>query len=112
MSGVFDKVDLFDEGSKTQDTNLLATDLSPTRTKSVFRIVVMIGTTSAKFGVVYKKSGKTDRRGFFREGALLVPDNVYTFIMGARKPKTYNFQFDTTTDLYLLEIEEIEGPVI
>ena len=111
MSGVFQLADLFDDGSATLNVDILAADITPTRTKSVFRIQVGLA-SDARFGVVIKLAGSTNRRLFFRGTDVLRADGIYTFTMGARKPKTYNFQVDATVDLFLLEIEEIEGPVI
>ena len=92
--------------AEVADTNILATDLSPTYTPCLFRVMVMLETAGV-FSTMLIKDGVTKKLKL-NSGALLAADCAYMFDILVHSGDTVNFQTSASGNV-TLRVQEIAG---
>lgn len=105
-----EKANLHDQPLPAADTDWLATDISPTRTPTTFKIEVTVsiaGTLSAAI----TKDGNTQIVTFnVVPGPVLVPGGIYVFDLLVHSGDTINFRYSTTGGtIQILRVQEIDA---
>jgi len=95
--------------AETADTNILASDLSPTNTPCLFRVMVAFNTTGI-FKVLTIKDFNT-QLGYFNNGANLVADALYIFDHLVHDGDTINYWYSVNAQLTVLRVQEIVAGV-
>ena len=89
------------------DTNILATNLSPTNTPCLFRTMVMLETAGV-FSTILK-SGAVNKTLKFNGGVALAASCAYMFDILVMSGDTVNFQTDTSGNVTLRCQEIVAG---
>lgn len=90
--------------SVTGNTNVLASDIVPSRPPSLFRILVAAG--AAVFSAVITKGG-VSKTMKFNSGMSLEDSCLYLFDLPVFDGDSVNFQFNSNTTLHILRVCEI-----
>ena len=94
--------------TKVADTDILATDLSPTNTPCLFRIMVMLETAGLFSAML--KNGAVTKKLKLNSGTLLTVDCAYVFDILVHSGDTVNFQTSVGGDV-TMRVQEIVGGV-
>ena len=92
--------------AEVADTDILASDLTPTITPCLFRIMVMLE-TSGIFSAILK-SGGTSKTLKLNAGNSLLADCAYEFDILVHSGDTVNFQTSVSGDVSL-RVQEVVG---
>jgi hypothetical protein len=94
--------------AETADTDILASDVTPTNTPSLIRTMVMLE-TSGVFSIMLKNGGTTKKLKC-NGGTTLNADAVYMFDFLVASGDAYNFQTSASGNV-TLRVQEIVGGV-
>jgi hypothetical protein len=94
--------------AETANTDILASDLSPTNTPCLFRVMVMLE-TSGVFSAILKNGG-VSKTLKLNAGVALVASCAYIFDILVHSGDTVNFQTDANGNV-TLRVQEIVGGV-
>jgi len=95
--------------SITGNTNILASDLVPSKDSVLFRVMVVFDTAGV-FKAVITQGGNSQIVAF-REGSTLVAGAVYIFDLLAEQGDLINFQYSVDATLQVLRVQELVGGV-
>lgn len=92
------------------NTDIFATDLTPTNQRSAMRVTVSLAVASV-FNVTIT-NGTTEYTIGLNGGVALVASTLYTFSFSCGSAYSYNFRVATNGVIQHLLVEEIAGGVI
>ena len=94
--------------AETANTDILASDITPTNTPCLFRVMVMLETTGVFSAIL--KSATVSKTLKFNAGNSLLANCAYMFDILVHSGDTVNFQTDTSGNV-TIRAQEIVGGV-
>lgn len=89
------------------DTDLLATDFTPTLDSSTTAFTVATITTNSVLNLIVKKSGRADQTVALNDGTALTAGRLYRFTVDGSSGVSFNLQVATACRVSVLFLREL-----
>lgn len=111
MNDLILRGNVFNQTGYLANADIFGTDIQTRQGVSGFRVSIIIGTTAATFNVKIT-DGTTTHVADLRDGALIQPNRMYTFVFDATSDLQYNFRLTANNTIEYLKVVEILRGVV